>query len=138
MKQIGFLLAIILEIIILSTSCSPSKINIINSNEVQKNTLLNILHNYPKFFDSIMSKKDELNVQIIYSQIDRKKNGKAKFTDHYFNYNPGKYFYPASTVKLPVAILALQKLNKLKIPGLDKNTTMITEADYSGQTPVYN
>jgi hypothetical protein len=32
----------------------------------------------------------------------------------------------------------LQKLNKLKIPGLDKNTMMITEADYSGQTPVYN
>ena len=79
-----------------------------------------------------------MGVQIIYTQIDRKKNGKAKFIDHYFNYNPDKYFYPASTVKLPVAILALQKFNKLKIPGVDKNTMMITEADYNDQTPVYN
>src|SRR5947207_441060 len=53
-----------------------------------------LLESHPQFFDSIISKKDELNVQIIYSQIDRKKNGKAKFTDHYFNYNPDKYFYP--------------------------------------------
>jgi beta-lactamase class A len=97
-----------------------------------------LLASYPQLFDSVIVKKNELGVQIIYTQIDRKKNGKAKFTDHYFNYNPDKYFYPASTVKLPVAILALQKLNKLKIPGLDKNTMMITEADYSGQTPVYN
>ena len=48
------------------------------------------------------------------------------------------YFYPASTVKLPVAILALQKLNELKITGLDKRSMMITEADHSGQTEVYN
>src|SRR3569833_1033156 len=39
---------------------------------------------------------------------------------------------------MPTAILALQKLNELKIHGLDKNTTMVTEAAYSGQTPVYN
>jgi beta-lactamase class A len=97
-----------------------------------------LLESYSQFFDSILSKKNELGVQIIYTQIDRRKNGKAKFTDHYYNYNPGKYFYPASTVKLPIAILALQKLNKLKIPGLDKNTMMITEADYNGQTAVYN
>ena len=77
-------------------------------------------------------------VQIIYTQIDRRKNGKPEFTDHYFNVNDSSYFYPASTVKLPVAILALQKLNELKIAGLDKKSTMISEADHSGQTEVYN
>lgn len=77
-------------------------------------------------------------VQVIYTQIERRKNGRPQFTDHYFNVNDSDYFYPASTVKLPVAILALQKLHELKIAGLDKNTTMITEADYSGQTEVYN
>lgn len=97
-----------------------------------------LLAKYPVFFDSIVSKKDELGVQIIYTQVDRSKDGNARFTDHYFNVNAEKYFYPASTVKLPVAILALQKLNELKISGLDKNTTMITEADYNGQTAVYN
>ena len=66
------------------------------------------------------------------------KTGRPEFTDHYFNVNDSSYFYPASTVKLPVAILALQKLNELKITGLDKNSTMITEADHSGQTEVYN
>jgi beta-lactamase class A len=98
----------------------------------------NLLAAYPQFFDSIIAKKNELGVQIIYTQIDRGRNGNAKFTDHYFNYNPDRYFYPASTVKLPIAILALQKLHELNIPGLDKNTTMITETDYNGQTPVYN
>ena len=39
---------------------------------------------------------------------------------------------------MPVAILALQKLRELNIPGLDANSTMITETGYSGQTPVYN
>jgi hypothetical protein len=39
---------------------------------------------------------------------------------------------------MPVSILALQKLNELKISGLNKNTTMITEAAYSRQVAVYN
>ncbi len=88
--------------------------------------------------DSILKNKDSLRVQIIYTTIDRQKNGNPQFTDHYFNVNPDNYFYPASTVKLPIALLALQKLHDLNIPGLDRNTTMITETGYSGQTPVYN
>lgn len=97
-----------------------------------------LLGKYPRFFDSIMKNRDTLGVQIIYTRIDRKKNGQARFTDHFYNLDAGKYFYPASTVKLPVAILALQRLNELAIPGLDKYTTMITESDHEGQTTVYN
>jgi hypothetical protein len=130
----GFLITIIL----VCTHCSPSKINILNTTDVQKNTLLNILQQYPQYFDSILKRKDELNVQIIYTQIDRKKNGQANFRDFYFNVNNDNYFYPASTVKLPIAVLALQRLNELNIAGLDKNTTMITEADGDEQTSVYN
>lgn len=100
--------------------------------------MINLLKQYPQFFDSILAKKKEMGVQIIYTQIDRRKNGNARFTDHYFNVDTENYFYPASTVKLPVAILALQKLNELKKSGLDKNTTMITDTAYSGQTVVYN
>jgi beta-lactamase class A len=99
--------------------------------------LADILKQYPDYFQSVLSNPNN-NVQIIYSQIDRRKNGKAEFIDHYFNINDSSYFYPASTVKLPIAILALQKLNELKIDGLDKNATMISEAGYSGQTEVYN
>ena len=97
----------------------------------------NLLEQLPPKFDSILKMKD-YQVQILYTQIDRGKNGIAKLSDHSYNLDSQVYFYPASTVKLPVAILALQKLNELNIPGLNKNTTMITEADYEGQSPVYN
>lgn len=99
--------------------------------------LVDLLKQYPDYFKTVLANPDN-KVQIIYTKIDRRKNGKPEFTDHYFNVSDSSYFYPASTVKLPVAILGLQKLNELKIVGLDKNTTMISEADYSGQSEVYN
>lgn len=97
-----------------------------------------LLKQHPHYFDSLLSNNDEYQIQIIYTEINRTKRNKARFTDHYFNINPRQYFYPASTVKFPVAILALQKLNELNIEGLDRNTTMITESGFSGQTDVYN
>lgn len=107
---------------------------------VSDSFMYNLLAEYPQYFDSILAAKDRLNVQIIYTQINRgkKEKDKIKFTDHTFNLNAGNYFYPASTVKLPVAILALQKLHELKITGLDKNTTIITGEEGNGQTMVYN
>jgi hypothetical protein len=100
--------------------------------------ITNLLAGYPRYFDSILKNRDALGIQIIYTRIDGGKKGKIKFTDHSFNLDPGRYFYPASTVKLPVAILALQKLNELKIAGLDKNTMMITGTDGDDQTGVNN
>ncbi|HYO22242.1 MAG TPA: serine hydrolase [Flavisolibacter sp.] len=41
-------------------------------------------------------------------------------------------------MKLPAAVLALQKLNELGVRGLNRNTTMITGKAAPGQTPVYN
>lgn len=92
----------------------------------------------PSWFTDLISRKDALGVQVIYTQIDRGKNKKqgVRFTDHTFNLGGPDYFYPASTVKLPVAILALQKLNDLHIAGLDKNSTMITGSAGGSQTSV--
>ncbi|HNU14140.1 MAG TPA: serine hydrolase, partial [Chitinophagaceae bacterium] len=98
----------------------------------------NLLGKYPQFFDSVVLQKEKLGIQIIYTRIDRSKKGKPQFTDHFYGNDSSRYFYPASTVKLPVAILALQKLNELKIPGLDRNTTMITGAEGEFQTAVSN
>ena len=80
----------------------------------------------------------ERRVQVIYTQIDRDQRNNPRFTHFYYNLQPDLYFYPASTVKMPVAVLALQKLNEQGIPGLNRNTTMVHEAAFSGQTPVYN
>ncbi|MDI3319336.1 serine hydrolase [Pinibacter soli] len=98
----------------------------------------NILKAYPQYFDTILPRKKDLKLQIIYTAIDRNKNNKPSFTAHYFNVNADNYFYPASTVKMPVALLALQKIHELNIKGVDKNTSFITETGFKGETPVYN
>lgn len=100
--------------------------------------LEDLLLQYPQYFDAILKDRDAFNVQVIYTEIDRGANGLAALKSHYFNVNRDHYFYPASTVKFPVTMLALQRLNELKSTGIDKNTTMLTDAAYSGQTAVYN
>jgi beta-lactamase class A len=100
--------------------------------------LENLLAERPDWFTDVLKNRKDWNVQVIYTQIDRGANGIPALKHHYFNVNPSRYFYPASTVKFPVSLLALQRLNELKDKGINKQTTMITEAGYSGQTPVYN
>lgn len=100
--------------------------------------LENILKQYPGYFDTILQNRKNWNVQLIYTQVDKGANGNAALKNYYFNLNAARYFYPASTVKFPVTMLALQKLNELKINGVNGNTTMITEQAYGGQSPVYN
>lgn len=92
----------------------------------------------PAYFKNIVSNLDEYRVQVIYTEIDRKAGGRPVFHDHYFNVSDSNFYYPASTVKLPASILALQKLNELKIPGLNKYSTMITGENGDGQTSVIN
>src|SRR5665647_24672 len=100
--------------------------------------LVNLLHDYPQYFGSILKNRKEWNVQIIYTEVNRDKDNNPKFTDYYFNVDSSKYFYPASTVKLPITLLALQKLNELSKTGITRNTSMITDVGYSGQTATYN
>ena len=89
---------------------------VMGTHGVTHTVLYDLLNKSTNNLQPLISNKQN-RVQIIYSQIDRRKSGQPEFTDHYFNVNDSEYFYPASTVKLPVAILALQKLNQLKIKG---------------------
>lgn len=57
-------------------------------------------------------------VQILYTQIDRDEQGRPVFTEHSFQLDSMQYFYPASTAKMPTAILALQKINELRKEGV--------------------
>lgn len=97
-----------------------------------------LLLRYPKYFDQVLKNREAWNVQVIYTQVDRTKTGMATLTPFKFNVDASRYFYPASTVKLPVTLLALQKLNELNIAGLDKHSTMITQAMEHGTTAAYN
>ncbi|WP_222983660.1 serine hydrolase [Flagellimonas meishanensis] len=65
-------------------------------------------------------------VQIRYTQIDRR-NDSILFTDFDFQVDPSHYFYPASTVKFPIAVATLEKLNE--IDSLDINTRFYIEGD---------
>jgi hypothetical protein len=100
--------------------------------------LVSLLKQYPDYFAKIYQNRDSFRVQIIYTQIDRDAQNTPFFKCYYFNVDSTKYFYPASTVKFPVVLLALQKIHELRLPGLDKRSTLITENNYSGQTAVYN
>lgn len=97
-----------------------------------------LLTSYPDQFADILARRDDLRVQIIYTQINRQANNEPVFSTFYFNVDSNHYFYPASTVKMPVALLALQRLNELKVFGLNSHSAMITKTAFSGQTPVYN
>lgn len=84
----------------------------------------------------ILNQPDTFRYQIIYTKIDRDKKNSPKLTNFYLNVNDNSYFYPASMVKLPTALAALEKINALKDKGIDKYTPMLTDSSYHGQTAV--
>ncbi len=76
-------------------------------------------------------------VQILYTSIERDSLGEPHFTEWDFGLEESFYFYPASTAKLPIAILALQKLNLLRQNGyaINRDTPFrVTDSQY--QNPV--
>jgi hypothetical protein len=101
-------------------------------------SLMSVIISGQPFLDSIRKSSFGKDVQVIYTQIDRDSRNKPTFTTYYFNFDPANYFYPASTVKLPTALLALEKVRRLNTTGLLPTSTMITEAGFSGQSAVYN
>ena len=99
-------------------------------------SLEDLLRSQPERFETVMADPAKHRVQIIYTQIDRDAQGVPAFSSYRYRVDPGEYFYPASTVKLPTAALALEKLNRLDVRGLDRDTIMFTEAVTDFQTEV--
>ena len=95
-----------------------------------------ILKAHPDHFEKILKNPEQNRVQILYTQIDRDEQNRPHFTSYTYRVSPQEYFYPASTVKLPGALVALEKLNELGIAGLDKYTHLQVGSTYSGQSPV--
>ncbi|RIV27735.1 hypothetical protein DYU11_05395 [Fibrisoma montanum] len=85
-------------------------------------------------FQRVIQHPETYRLQIIYTQINRDKNNVPTFTNYYFRVDSTEYFNPASTVKLPLALLSLEKLNNLKNPQVTKFTTMQFDSAYSRQT----
>ncbi len=89
----------------------------------QENLIEQLLKSNPTYFKHLTDNPSKYRLQILYTQIDRDSKNQAKFTTHAYRVDANEYFYPASTVKLAASVLALEKINKLKI---DKSTTFQT------------
>lgn len=96
----------------------------------------NLMKQNPGQFALIIGQPDFHEVQIIYTQINRDEHNQPKFKSFYFNVDTNRYFYPASTVKLPAVLLSLEKLNNLNLPSVDKYTAMLSDSLYAGQFSV--
>lgn len=72
-------------------------------------------------------------VQVIYTQIDRDSANRPTFTTYQFNIDDERYFYPASTVKLPSVLIAFEKMKELGIPI---DARMEIDSAYSRQSAV--
>ena len=104
------------------------------SQVITDNYLVNVLkENKDAQFQKILSTPNDYRLQIVYTQINRDKNNRPHFKNYYYNYNPQLYFNPASVVKLPLAALALEKINKLNKPEVNKFTTILFDSSYPKQ-----
>lgn len=99
-----------------------------------EDSIESLLASQPERFATVMQDPEKYRVQIIYTQIDRDTDNQPEFKTFIYNVNPTEYFYPASTVKLPVSVLALEKLRRLNREGLDRNTAMLTGSARDFQT----
>ena len=84
-------------------------------------------------FKKVISEPQKYKLQIIFSQVIKDSSGKKSFINQSYNFNDSLYFYPASLVKLPSSIFALELINELKNNGIDKNTRLIIDSSFSCQ-----
>jgi len=103
--------------LILGTSCSKN---------LPDNPLTEAVSSENNKIRRVMDNLDEHEIQVRYTRIDRK-NDSIIFTDFDFQVDKNNYFYPASTVKFPAAVAALEKLNT--IDSLSMDTRFFVEGD---------
>ena len=68
---------------------------------------------------SIYKNKENHNLQILYTKVVRDSSGAPRFIEYDYKVDNNFYFYPASTMKLPIVVLTLQKINELRNEGLN-------------------
>lgn len=106
----------------------------VQAQEKSDSFLVNLLrsHASPALIH-VLDNPDSFRYQLIYTRIDRDKHNRPHFHNYYYRVNPLDYFNPASTVKMPLAFLSLEKMDSLSRDGVDRETSMLTDSAYSGQ-----
>jgi hypothetical protein len=96
--------------------------------------LAKLIQSRPDLFRGVLEKPDVYDVQIVYTQINRDAKNRPSFKTFRYQVDKDRYFYPASTVKFPAVLLALEKLNRLGIP---RATPMLTDSSHERQVRVW-
>ena len=86
---------------------------------------------------AVLANPATFRYQIVYTQINRDKNGVPHFKNYTLQVDPDKYFNPASMVKMPLAFLSLEKLHELNKPEINKHTTILFDSSYQRQVSMY-
>ena len=109
-----------------------------NDNVTNDSLLVALMKQNPNYFASLLADPGQYRIQILYTQINRDKKNIPHFKEYSYRLNANEYFYPASTVKFPLSVLALEKLNNLKVQGLTKASTAIYDSITARQETIYN
>ena len=90
-----------------------------------------------KIVQDILTNRDSFRVQIIYTQINRDDHNRPSLKNYCFNVDTNLYFYPASTVKLPLALLSLEKLHELNRKAVNKFTSLQIDSSEKWETAAH-
>lgn len=93
--------------------------------------------NADTLFQRVLQHPEQFRYQIIYTEINRDKQNKPSFRNYCLNVDSLAYFNPASTVKLPLAILSLEKLHRLRKHGVGLETPMQFDSSRTWHRPLY-
>ena len=72
----------------------------------------NVFVNLSEFQQKLLTDSSR-EIQILYTQIQRNASGKPTLTHFAFQHSPKRWFFPASTIKLPIALLACEEVARV-------------------------
>ena len=70
------------------------------------------------FLKEIIKDKEDYEIQVMLTKVNHD-NTKIDFQNYQYQHDDDQYFYPASTIKLPIVVLTLKKINELRSKGSD-------------------
>ena len=106
--------------------CSAKVIsNEIEMEQHKKLDFSQLLKHVNSRFQPILQAPEQFRFQVIYTMVHRNQFNEPTFETFQFGMKDGTYFYPASAIKFPIAVLALEKLNN--ISSIDMDTPMEIE-----------
>jgi hypothetical protein len=131
----GLLLILFFVLLMNNTQAQdPRSVKKINDDFIEK------LLQQDAFFQPYLKNSKDYKIQIIYTEINRDDSGVVSLTHHGYNINDEGYYYPASTVKFPISILAMQKIKELQAANKRINiyNGLATDAAGHNQETVFN